>query len=143
MFSCKFAAYFQNFFFLRTPLEGCFCIGMSWSCCSLFWRKKYFLLPSLILFLIDKSQVLEWCFELSLFRRIFRLLFCAQKRYIIVMFEKLILMSMWQSKITRLFHSQKINSVSNASAVTIQYVLNLDLKFEFGHLFIKNHQINL
>ena len=23
--SCKFAAYFQNIFFLRTPLKGCFC----------------------------------------------------------------------------------------------------------------------
>ena len=25
MFSCLFAAYFQNAFFLRTPVEGCFC----------------------------------------------------------------------------------------------------------------------
>ena len=26
VFSCKFATYFQNTFFLRTPLDGCFCL---------------------------------------------------------------------------------------------------------------------
>ena len=26
VFPCKFAAYFQNTFFLKTPKDGCFCI---------------------------------------------------------------------------------------------------------------------
>ena len=37
VFSCKFAAYFQNTFFQGTPLDGCFCNYLSFS----LWRLNF------------------------------------------------------------------------------------------------------
>ena len=40
VFSCKFASYFQNTFFLGTSLGGCFCIHFSSKSEKLFWKLR-------------------------------------------------------------------------------------------------------
>ena len=56
VFSCKFAAYFQNTFFLRTLLDGCFC-NLKWIVSELFHFSNH---PKLIAFHILILRGRSW-----------------------------------------------------------------------------------
>ena len=49
VFSCKFAAYFQNTFFLRAPLDGCLAASVNLSWCNL---ARYFTSRNLLSWLL-------------------------------------------------------------------------------------------